>query len=178
MKEMTINRPEETEYQPYYGRYVSMVPDANIVKVLSEQINETLALLRTIPESKEGFRYAPEKWSIRQLLGHVIDAERIFVYRALRFARNDQTPLPGFEENDYIRNASFDDYPLDELAAEFNSVREATALFFKHLSQEAWQRRGLANESEISVRALAYIIAGHELHHRGILRDRYLQPQA
>jgi uncharacterized damage-inducible protein DinB len=178
MKELTINRPEEGEYLPYYGRYISMVSDGNIVTVLSEQLDETLALLRTIPESEGGLRYAPGKWSIRELVGHVIDTERIFAYRALRFARNDETPLAGYEENEYISNASFDDYPLDELAAELKSVRESTIFFFKHLDQAAWQRRGLANESEVSVRALAYIIAGHELHHREILRDRYLQPQA
>ena len=177
MTQLTIGRPEETEYMSYFGKYVSLVPDGDIVTVLREQLDETLALLGTIPESEAGFRYAQGKWSIRELVGHVIDAERIFVYRALRFARNDQTPLSGFEENHYISNASFDDYTLTELAAEFKSVRESTILFFKHLNEEAWKRRGVANESEASVRALAYIIAGHELHHRRILRDRYLQPK-
>ncbi len=178
MKELTINRPEEGEYLPYYGKYISLIPEGNIVTVLSEQLDETLALLRAIPESEGGFRYAPDKWSIKELVGHVIDTERLFAYRALRFARNDETPLAGYDQDEYIRNASFDDYPLGELVAELKSVRESTVFLFKHLDQAAWLRRGLANESEVSVRALAYIIAGHELHHRRILRDRYLQPQS
>lgn len=177
MTEMTINRPEATEYLPYYGRYISLVPDGDIIAVLSNQIDDTLALLRSISESQAGFRYAPDKWSIKELVGHVIDTERIFAYRALRFARNDQTPLPGYEQDDYIRNASFNDCLLGDLASEFESVRASSLFLFKHLNGEAWMRRGAANESEVSVRALAYIIAGHELHHREILRNRYLQSQ-
>ena len=174
MTELRINRPLETEYLPYYGRYISLVPDGDILAVLSGQSEDTLALLRSIPESQAGLRYAPGKWSIKELVGHVIDGERIFAYRALRFARNDQTPVPGFEQDDYIRNASFDDYPLHDLASEFESVRRSSLFLFKHLNAEAWMRRGVASESEVSVRALAYIIAGHELHHMGILRTRYL----
>ena len=131
--------------------------------------------MRSIPESQAGFRYAADKWSIKELVGHLIDTERIFSYRALRFARNDKTPLPGYEQDDYIRHASFDDCSLSELAAELESVRQSTLFLFKHLDEEAWMRRGVASESEVSVRALAYIIAGHELHHRRVLRDRYLQ---
>jgi hypothetical protein len=175
MIETTIAKPDETEYLPYYGKYISLVPEGNILTILSKQIDETLALLQTIPESLANFRYAPDKWSIRQLVGHAIDTERIFAYRALCFARNDKTPLPGFAENDYINNASFDDYPLTELAAEFESVRRSNLFLFKHLDEEAWLRRGKASDAEVSVRALAYIIAGHELHHRNILIDRYLQ---
>ena len=175
MTNLTIGRPDETEYLPYYGRYIALVPEGEVVASLSAQVDETLALLRGIPESLAGFRYAPGKWSIRELLGHVIDSERIFAYRALRFARNDRTPLPGYDQDDYTANASFEDYPLSELIAEFESVRRATLFLFKHLSEEAWMRRGAANESEVSVRALAYIIAGHELHHREILRQNYLQ---
>lgn len=175
MSEITTSRPDATEYLPYFDRYISLVPDGDILSILSEQLNETLALLQSIPEERAGFRYAPDKWSIKQLVGHMIDAERIFAYRALRFARNDATPLPGFEQDDYIRGSSFDDYPLQELAEEFASVRRATLFLFRHLSEEAWMRKGAANESEISVRALAYSLAGHELHHREILRNRYLQ---
>jgi uncharacterized damage-inducible protein DinB len=171
---LTINRPEETEYQAYYGKYVSLVPEGNILEVLGEQLNETLALLQSIPEPRGGFRYADGKWSIKELVGHMLDSERIFAYRALRFARNDRTPLPGYEQDDYIRHGSFDACPLADLAAEFASVRRSTLFLFQHLDAEAWLRTGLANESEVSVRALAYMIAGHELHHRGILRDRYL----
>jgi len=114
---------------------------------------------------------------MKELVGHVLDSERIFAYRALRFARNDRTPVPGYEQDDYIREASFDDCALGDLAAEFASVRQSSLFLFKHLSEEAWTRRGTANEDEVSVRALAYIIAGHELHHREILRSKYLQAQ-
>ena len=114
MKTLTISRPEETEYLPYYAKYVSLVPGGNILEVLSNQLDETLALLRSVPETRAGFRYAEGKWSVNELVGHIIDSERIFGYRALRFARNDRTPLPGFEQDDYIRNASFDACTLGE----------------------------------------------------------------
>jgi hypothetical protein len=174
MKNFSIGKPEETEYVPYYGRYISLVPNVDILPQLNEQAQATLTLLRSIPEAQGGFRYAPGKWSIRELVGHLIDTERIFAYRALRFSRNDETPLPGYEQDDYVANASFDDYSLGELAQEFESVRRSTIFLFKHLTEDAWKRRGLANDSEASVRALAYIIAGHELHHMAILRDKYL----
>lgn len=167
-------RPDETEYLSDYGKYISLVPEGDINALLAAQLDETLALLHSIPEASAGFRYAPDKWSIKELVGHVIDGERIFAYRALRFARNDQTALAGFEQDDYITHASFDDCSLAELASEFESVRRSTCYLFKHLNEEAWARRGTASENEVSVRALAYIIAGHELHHREILRSRYL----
>jgi hypothetical protein len=174
MMNSTINKPDETEYVPYYGKYVSLVPEGNILGVLIGQIDDTTALLLSIPEERGGFRYAPDKWSIKELVGHMIDTERIFSYRALRFARGDKTELPGYEQDDYVRGGSFDDVPLADLAAEFATVRQATVLLFMHLNGEAWTRRGTANESEVSVRALAHIIAGHELHHRSVLRDKYL----
>ena len=174
MTTSTINKPGETEYNPYYGKYVSLVSGDDILATLGSQLSETLALLRSVPESQAGLRYAADKWSIKELVGHMIDSERIFAYRALRFARNDTTPLPGFEQDDYIRNAAFDACSLNDLAAEFECVRHATLFLFKHLDGEAWMRKGVASESEVSVRALAYIIAGHELHHAGVLRDRYL----
>lgn len=167
-------RPDTTEYQPYYDRYVSLVPEGDILRVLAEQFEETTRLLNSIPESQGVVRYAPDKWSIKQLVGHLIDCERIFAYRALRFARNDKTPLSGFEQDDYVSNASFDDCRLTDLASEFSAVRQSTIFLFEHLDAKAWLRRGLANDSEASVRALAHIIAGHELHHREILRTRYL----
>jgi hypothetical protein len=175
MKNFTVGKPEETEYLPYFGRYISLIQDGDILAALDKQLPETLGLLQSIPESQAGFRYAPGKWSIKELVGHMIDSERIFAYRALCFARNDQTPVPGYEQDDYIREASFDDCALTDLAAEFASVRQSSLFLFKHLSKAAWTRRGTANDSEVSVRALAYIIAGHELHHREVLRSKYLQ---
>jgi hypothetical protein len=111
---------------------------------------------------------------VNELIGHIIDSERIFAGRAMRFARNDPAPLPGFEQDDYVRNATFDAYPLADLAAELEAVRQSTIFLFRHMDEQAWTRRGVANNAEVSVRALAYIIAGHELHHRQVLRTRYL----
>lgn len=169
-----ISRPEATEYAPYYDKYVSLIKDGDILTTLNQQLDQSLALLANISEERANFRYGPDKWSIKEVLGHLIDTERIFAYRALRFARNDTTNLPGFDQDDYIRNASFDDCTLNELAAEFAHVRRSNLSLFKHLDEEAWKRKGAANDSEVSVRALAYIIAGHELHHMDILHRRYL----
>ncbi|MBX2991283.1 MAG: DinB family protein [Bacteroidetes bacterium] len=166
--------PEPTEYAPYYRTYVSLVPKEDILATLNRQKDETLRLLRGIPQSQEQFRYAPGKWSIRELLGHVIDSERVFSYRALRISRNDKTPLPGFEQEPYIQFGNYDACPLAELSEEFSHVRQATTALFKHLSDEAWLRSGTASNAEVSVRALAYIIAGHEVHHRNILQTKYL----
>jgi len=151
------------------------VAEGDIIQTLEQQLENSLSLLRTIPADKANFRYAPDKWSVKQLLGHLIDSERIFSYRALRFARNDQTPLPGYEQNDYVRNADFDNRDLGEMAEEFATVRRATVQLFRPLNETEWMRRGKANENDVSVRALAYIIAGNELHEREVLRTRYLQ---
>ncbi|MDB4870089.1 MAG: hypothetical protein JWL97_1093 [Gemmatimonadales bacterium] len=167
-------KPEKGEFLPYYERYIDLVASGDVIATLSRQMAETQALLRGLPASVATYRYAPDKWSVNELIGHLIDSERIFAARALRFARNDPTALPGFEQDDYVRNSSFDSYPLSELASELRSVRESTVFLFKHLQEDAWMRRGSANGAEVSVRALAYIIAGHELHHREIMRARYL----
>jgi DinB superfamily len=169
-----MTRPDQTEYNPYYHKYISLVPGENIVTTLSSQIEDTLALLGSVSESQGELRYAPGKWSIKEVIGHLIDAERIFVYRALRMARNDRTPLPGFDENEYVINGNFGDSRLAELADEYQAVRKSSVYLFKHLSEETWTRLGVANDDEISVRAIAYAVAGHELHHLGIIRARYL----
>jgi len=171
---VTATRPAKSEYLPFYERYIALVPDGDVVSTLTMQIGETLALLRSLPASVSTYRYAPDKWSVNQLVGHVIDSEKLFANRALRFSRNDPTPLPGFEQDDYARASTFDAYPLGELASELEVVRQSTIFQFKHMDEQAWTRRGVANNAEVSVRALAYIIAGHELHHREILRARYL----
>ena len=167
-------KPEAGEFLPYYGRYIDLVGPGDILSTLKEQMPDTQALLQSLPASAGTYRYAPDKWSVNEMIGHLVDSERIFVVRALRFARADLTPLPGFEQDDYVRNATFDEYPLAELAAEMESVRRSTVLFFSHLSEDAWMRRGTANGAEVTVRALAFIIAGHELHHREMLQTRYL----
>ena len=167
-------KPAKSEYLPYYERYISLVPDGDVVATLAAQMDDTLAMLRSLPASVATYRYAPDKWSVNEVVGHIIDSERNFAFRALRFARNDAAPVPGFEQDDYVRNATFDAYPLEELASELESVRQSTVFLFRHLEESAWTRRGVANNAEVSVRALAYIIAGHELHHREILAARYL----
>ena len=167
-------RPEATEYAPYYGGYVGHVPTGDVVETLSTQGEGTLAFLRTISEEASLARYAPGKWSIREVVGHIIDAERIFTYRALRFARNDETALASFDENAYITNASFDDRTLASLSDEFEAVRRATVLLFASLNATEWMRRGIASNNAMSVRALAWVTAGHELHHVGIVKRRYL----
>jgi hypothetical protein len=168
------SRPAQSEFLPYYERYIAKVPDGDVVATLSNQIEETLNLLRGLPSSVSTYRYAPDKWSVNELVGHIIDSERLFANRALRFARNDSTPVPGFEQDDYVRASTYEAYPLSELADELEAVRRSTIFLFRHIDDEAWNRRGLANNAEVSVRALAYIIAGHELHHREILLSRYL----
>lgn len=175
MTSMNNGRPEPNEYASYYEKYISLVAEGDILASLRGQLEETLRVLGGISETQANFRYAPDKWSIKQLVGHVIDGERIFAYRALRFGRNDQTALPGFDQDQYVNNASFDDCTLSGLASEFAHVRRATISLLEHMDDAAWKRLGSANDSEASVRALAYIIAGHELHHVEILRSRYLQ---
>jgi uncharacterized damage-inducible protein DinB len=167
-------KPEAGEFLPYYGGYIDLVAPGDIILALARQMPETQALLQALPASVGRYRYAPDKWSVNEMVGHVIDAERIFTARALRFSRADPTPLPSFEQDDYVRNASFDEFPLAELASELESLRRSTVLFFTHLSDDAWMRRGTASGAIVTVRALAYIIAGHELHHREMLTTRYL----
>jgi hypothetical protein len=166
-------KPQPDEYAPYYGRYISLITGDDIVVTLEEQLPETVALLSVRKETEGDFRYAPGKWSVKEALGHVIDTERIFSYRALRIARNDKTPIEGFEQDDYVKCGPFGQSRLAALVEEFRSVREATLSLLRGLDQTAWTRRGVASENEVSVRAIAYIIAGHELHHRKLFQERY-----
>ncbi len=170
--ELVTTRPESGEYAPYYDKYISLVPEGDILVTLEKQLPPTLALLSR-PESDGDFRYAPGKWSVKESLGHVIDAERVFSYRALRISRNDKTPLAGFEQDDYVKYGPFSHCTLASLVDEFASVRKATVALFRALDDAAWPRRGVASNNEVTVRALAYMIAGHELHHRRIFREKY-----
>jgi uncharacterized damage-inducible protein DinB len=166
-------KPERGEYDPYFQRYVDLVPDGDIVTTLSSQIDRTMALLRNVPEENTGESYAPGKWSIKEVIGHVIDTERIFAYRALRIGRNDKTPLAGFEQDDYVAATNFNARTLAGLLEEFAIVRSASIHLLKHFTDAEWLRRGTANQKEITARAMAYNIAGHELHHVGVLKSRY-----
>lgn len=177
--EIAAGRPEAGEYAPYYERYISLVmadgQSKDILAALDDQRRQTLLLLSGRSEDDGDLRYAPEKWSVKEVLGHMNDTERIMSYRALRIGRGDATPMEGFEQDDYVRNGPFQRRQLADLIEEYISVRRATICLFRNLDESAWTRRGVANKNEVSVRALAYIIAGHELHHRRIIEDKYLR---
>jgi hypothetical protein len=168
-----VGRPEASEHSAYFGRYISLISEADILTVLPRQWNETDALLRGLSEQDGGFRYAPDKWSVREVLGHINDTERIFAYRALRIARADKTPLAGFEQDDYVLAGGFEKRTLADLREEFDAIRKSTMFLFRGLEDAAWVRQGIANDNTLTVRALAYMIAGHELHHRRILLEKY-----
>lgn len=167
-------RPEANEYAPDYEKYVSLVPDEDLVKTLERQGAETVALLRSLTEEQGAHRYEPGKWSVKQVVGHVSDGERLFSYRALSIGRGDRAALPGMEQEEWMAGVDFDARTLASLVDEFEAVRSATLHLLRHLSPEAWVRRGVVSDNEVTVRALAYIIAGHEAHHIRVLRERYL----
>jgi uncharacterized damage-inducible protein DinB len=167
-------RPAPTEYAPYYERYVSLVA-GDVVETLERQAAETASLLGTLSDEQGDARYEPGKWSVKELIGHLADSERIFSYRLLRVARADRTPIEGFDQDPYVANSNADARTLRSLAAEFGHIRAATLALVRSLDDAAWSRAGIANENEITVRALAHIIAGHEAHHMRILRERYLR---
>jgi uncharacterized damage-inducible protein DinB len=166
-------RPAPGEYAPFYETYVSLVRGHDVIGILEAQRLQMAQLFVARSERDGNFRYAPGKWSVKEVLGHVCDAERIFTYRALRIARGDKTPLAGFEQNDYVRDANFAERTLADVAEEFGFIRNATIALFKSFSRDAWQRMGVASKADVSVRALAFITAGHQLHHRLILEERY-----
>jgi transposase len=168
-----IARPAPSEYAPFYAGYVERVPEGDVLAQLARQLDETRALLGDLPPSRAVHRYAAGKWSVAEVVGHVTDAERIFAYRALRIARGDATPLASFDENAYVPAGSFDRRTLPDLLDELATVRYATLTLMRGLPAEAWARSGVASGRPVSVGALAYIIAGHELHHVAILRERY-----
>ena len=170
---MTKIKPAPGDYAPYSEQYISLVTGDDILETLKTQLKQTSTLFSGRSERDGNFRYAPDKWTVKEVLGHVADAERIFAYRALRFARADQTPLAGFEQDDYVRSARFAARKLAEVVDEYADVRQASLALFRSFDEEAWLRRGVANGNPATVLALAYLIAGHELHHRKILEERY-----
>ncbi|HTO87800.1 MAG TPA: DinB family protein [Thermoanaerobaculia bacterium] len=168
-------RPQPGEYAPYAQDDVALVQGEDAGGALAAQLPETLALLSSVDERRATrFRYAPRKWTIKQIVGHLSDDERIFVYRMLCLARGDRRVLRGFDEKAYMRRAGFNDRPFSELLDELSAVRAATLAFLRGLPDEAWARSGTVNGYPATVRGLAFHVAGHELHHRRILRERYL----
>jgi hypothetical protein len=170
---VSIPRPQPGDHADYLGAYVGLVPDGLILQTLEAQIEETASVLTAAGEERGDHRYAPGKWTVKEVVVHLADTERVFAYRALRFGRGDTTSLPGFEQDDWVPLASCDRRTLTETVAELRQVRAASLALFSGFPDEAWGRRGLAAEAEIVVSAFPWIMAGHELHHRQILRQRY-----
>jgi uncharacterized damage-inducible protein DinB len=168
-----IARPAANEHIPYFSRYIELVPGDDAMPHLESQIAASLAALRPLDEARALHRYATGKWSVKEVVGHVMDGERVFAYRALRFARADAAPLPGFEENEWVPAGRFDQRPLGDLLDEWAAAREATIALYRGFDEDALSRGGTASGNPVTVRALAWIIAGHERHHLKILRERY-----
>ena len=169
-----MRRPAPDEYADFYETYVSKVPDGDVVGFLRAQLDEALALFGDIPAERGDYCYEPGKWSIKQLLGHIVDTEWVFTYRALRFARGDETPLPGIEQNLLVEGGNFASRELADLIAEFRSIRTANLILFDSFDEAILDRRGTASGCSFTVRAQLFITAGHVQHHLGVLRERYL----
>jgi hypothetical protein len=170
-----IQRPKADEFAPFYANYVEGVPDGDIVATLRQQAVDLTALLGGLSAEQAEHRYAPDKWTIKEVVGHVTDTERIFAYRALRICRGDATPLAGFDQDTYVVSAQFGRRTMAELLSEFGAVRAATVALFAGMSDEESRRAGSANSVPVTARALAWIAAGHERHHARILRERYFK---
>lgn len=169
-----IGRPQDSELAPHAKPYVDLLPGEDVVALLGAQIERTLALLRGIGEERASeFRYAPGKWTAKEIAGHLSDTERIFAYRALRIGRQDATPLPKFEQNDYVEKAASNERKLEDLLEELRFVRQASLALFRSLPEAAWMRQSRVSEWDLTVRGIAFTTAGHELHHYRILRERY-----
>ena len=170
MSHVRYQKPDQSEYANFYHRYIDLTPEADVVYTLGEQLRETLDFMRSL-ELDPDQPYAPGKWSLKQVLGHLIDTERVFSYRALSFARADGSALPGMDQNDFQNNSDANARQLEVMFMEWTFLRQANVLMFESFTEEAWLRSGIASGAEVSVRALAHMIAGHELHHLNILRS-------
>ena len=174
MTSLFASPPAADEYATFYAGYVARVPAGDVLDTLERQIDETLTLFGEFGEAGSAHRYAPGKWSVKQMAGHMADTERVFVYRAMCIARGETQSLPGFDENAYVTGANFDERSLASLLGELAAVRRATLTFFRNLDERALLRRGLANDAPVTPRSIAYILAGHERHHHALLRERYV----
>lgn len=173
MTARTLVRPQPSEYNAWYAGYVARVPDGDIVAILDEQMHATAELLAGLSEAQGDYRYAPDKWSIKELVSHVADGERVFIYRALRFSRGDATPCAGFDEKRWVPRSGAARRTLRDVADEFRAVRLATIAFVRSLDDEQALATGIANDQPVTVRGLVYVVAGHEAHHLAVLRERY-----
>jgi len=174
MPAVFATRPASTEYSTYFACYVGQVPEGDVLERLRMQIEDTTALFGGLTDAQASYRYAPGKWSARQIVGHLSDTERVFTYRANAFARGDTTPLPSFDQDLWMANSRFDERPMKDLVAELRAVRASTVALFESLTEEELSRVGVASGNPTSARAVAYIAAGHEIHHVRIFREQYL----
>ena len=168
-----MERPASTEHIPYYEYYVALVPEGDILKIFEDQLADVRAFVESVPEEKETYRYAPEKWSLRQVLSHVVDTERIFAYRACCIARGETQALAGYDQDLFEMNSEADSRTLRDLFAELEHQRRGNLILFRAMSEAAGKRMGAANNDPVSVRALPYIMAGHVTHHLQVFRERY-----
>ncbi len=172
-----MNRPKPNEYADFYSGYIKELPHDNVIKLLEDDRDELQSLIRSLPEDKGSCSYAEGKWSIKEVLGHIADVERVHSYRVMCFARGESKSLPGFEQDDYVRKADFNKRSLASLADELKYLRDANIALFKSFDEEILMRKGISNNYEFTVRAFIFIIAGHELHHLKIIKERYLTIQ-
>jgi hypothetical protein len=170
---MTGMRPTANDYSPYHAGYVALVPEDDVLSAIEQQSSETQRFLSALNESKAAYRYADGKWSVKEVVGHITDAERIISYRLLAVARGEQQPLPGFDEESYVQHAKFDAWTLGDLAENYAIIRRATIVLLRNLPADAWEKRGIANDAPVSVLGLAFVIVGHDRHHLKVLREKY-----
>jgi hypothetical protein len=175
---MICRRPEVSEYNPKYSRYMDLVPEDDICATLESQLSFTVSLLREIPDSLIDYRYAPGKWTTREVIGHILDTDRIFGFRLMSFARGDSYPLSAADQDLYVATGEFARYPLSEWIEEYSLIRKSNIALIRHLPAAAWDRTGIVSGLAISVRAIAYFMAGHERYHLGILQNRYMKQLA
>lgn len=170
-----LQRPQVSEYPEYYVPYVNSVPEGDLLTILKENLAKIIELFENISDENAVFRYHTGKWSIKEVLGHMTDTERIMSYRLLRIGRGDQTALAGFDENEFVEGSQVNRLPLKNILEDFIATRKATITLIQNMPEAAWVNKGFANNTEVTARAVAYIIAGHEIHHRKIVNERYLE---
>ncbi len=171
---MFITKPQATEYNVWFANYISQTPEGNVLELLSQNQKNTSDLVRNIPESKADFAYAEGKWTIKEVLGHIVDSERVFAFRLFWFLRKAGTPMPSFDQDEFMKSANFASRTLKSLADEFVVVRESTLFLVREISEKDLAVQGIMSGNPVSIRALLYILTGHEIHHVNILKERYL----
>jgi hypothetical protein len=170
-----VRIPRQEELTPYYQSYLKYIPaDSDLLSLIKEQATSTQHFISSIPKEKETYAYANGKWMLKEIIGHLCDTERILSYRALRFSRGDRTPLPGYDENTYTPNSNYHSRSLKNIAEEFSTVRQATISLLSNMDEKMLDRKGIANDTELSPRAIFFMIAAHERHHLGVIKERYL----